>query len=49
MLTSPLALRQEPFGRSVAVRTVGWRPSPKRYKSGVQQVAGGEQPVRRAE
>ena len=47
MLTSPLALRQEPFGRSVEVRPLGWRPSPKRYKPGVKQVDGVEEPVRR--
>jgi len=40
MLTSPLALRQEPFGRSVEVRTLGWRPSSKRYKPGVKQAHG---------
>jgi RimJ/RimL family protein N-acetyltransferase len=28
--------RQEPFGRSVEGRTLGWRPSPKRYKHGVK-------------
>jgi hypothetical protein len=41
MLTSPLALRQEPFGRSVDVHTLGWRLSPRRWKSGVQQADGG--------
>src|SRR5215831_2033803 len=37
MLTSPLALRQEPFGRSVEVPTLGWLLSPRLWKSGVQQ------------
>jgi hypothetical protein len=40
MLTSPLASRQEPFGRSVDVRPLGWRPSPKRYKPDVKQAEG---------
>ena len=33
-------MRQEPFGRSVAVRPLGWRPSPKRYKPGVKPARG---------
>ena len=40
MLTSPLALRQEPFGRSVHVHTLGWRLSPRLWKSGVKQADG---------
>ena len=40
MLTSPLAVRQEPFGRSVYDRTLGWRPSSKLYKPGVKQADG---------
>ena len=41
MLTSPLALRQEPLGRSVDVRPLGWRPSPDRWNLTVNQVDGG--------
>ena len=40
MLTSPLALRQEPLGRSVDVHTLGWRLSPRLCKSGVKQADG---------
>ena len=40
MLTSLLVVRQEPFGRSVDVHTLGWRLSPRRCTSGVQQAHG---------
>jgi hypothetical protein len=34
LLTSPLALRQEPLARSVAVHTLGWRPRPRARRQG---------------
>ena len=49
MLTSPLAMRQEPFARSVCVRTLGWRLSPKPCTSRLKQVDGVEQPVGEAQ
>jgi hypothetical protein len=45
MLTSLLAVRQEPLGRSVEVHTMGWRLSPRLWKSRPKQVDGGEKPV----
>jgi hypothetical protein len=49
LLTSPLAVRQEPFGRSVDVHILGWRLSPRRWKSRLKQVDGVDEPVGEAE
>src|SRR5215467_11964044 len=46
MLTSPLALRQEPFARSAQAPTSGWHLSPDPWNLTVKQVDGGESQCR---